>query len=510
MGTTCSKTNAATDHLFTSNDLSEFIAFFRLRGIEGFLSDNSVKTVTDLQFIYTSDEKLLEVQAAVDPQTYQRFLSAPLYATLLSGIDVAINNPKPKKRKPKSIAHEIDRVTRDFANTRAGIDITIMMDVTGSMTRYKENMEKHAENVVSKVKETHPNARIRVAFIGYRDVKDQGNLVVVDFTEDISAVQKEIKKEKPSGGTGYTADIAGALEKACTLSWSSETKIIFHACDTPCHGTDYHDPAKKIREPYPDGLPDGITRPASEDMLKQLRDRKVHYFFGRIIDHTDLMVQKFNSELKGDVPYIREVDVSNGSCLIDTVTQCVTDSSAGVLSTSLSYDCRDDPDNIEDTIQIDETKPNWNTISPLVAHMYESRTDVSYITEGSAAIPQGDPENVLGKEKQIEIQVAPRPFAKGKFKRAHWCRLDGKEKVIKFFTSNHKRGNIYSARKYLYAVNVAREYAKKYNMQREEEVPAIHFLDAKIVNIPSIKFGASEQTGSVAFGIVEDYLEGEW
>jgi hypothetical protein len=69
------------------------------------------------------------------------------------------------------------------------------------------------------------------------------------------------------------------------LDWSSETRILYHIADAPCHGREFH--RADCSDDYPDGDPNGL-QPA--DILRDLQAQRIQYFFGKVIDRTDLMV----------------------------------------------------------------------------------------------------------------------------------------------------------------------------------------------------------------------------
>ena len=85
---------------------------------------------------------------------------------------------------------------------------------------------------------------MRVAYIGYRDIDDEGSdyqhMDVIDFTTDHEAVSAKIESSKAFGGRGDgPEDLNLALEYAKGLNYNSKKLLIYLICDAPCHGDAY-------------------------------------------------------------------------------------------------------------------------------------------------------------------------------------------------------------------------------------------------------------------------------
>lgn len=112
-------------------------------------------------------------------------------------------------------------------------------------------------------------------------------------------------------------DVFGGLEKAIGLSWASSaelghTKVIYHICDAPCHGSEFHSMGKR-RDHYPDGDPKGRK---VEDLFGQMRAKSISYYFGRITNETDKMLEKFAAAYGRP---ITSFEVSDTSSIVDSI-----------------------------------------------------------------------------------------------------------------------------------------------------------------------------------------------
>ena len=174
------------------------------------------------------------------------------------------------------------------------VELCILMDCTGSMGQYIEQAKQKAAVIVEQAREKYA-VDLRVAFVGYRDFGDPVRFEVKDFVagESIDEVTQLLMRCTATGGGDAPEDVAGGLEKALHLSWSqssSRIKMIVHVADAPAHGSEYHD-----------GLGDnhnGVQNPDPAEMMRQLGDKKVAYYFFKINDSTDKMIAKLKEAHK--------------------------------------------------------------------------------------------------------------------------------------------------------------------------------------------------------------------
>ena len=105
--------------------------------------------------------------------------------------------------------------------------------------------------------ESNKGLTTRVAFIGYRDIKDSKRFEIIEFTENVHSVRGFISKLVATGGGDAPEDVAGGLDKALKLNWTENSvKSLFLILDAPTHGSDYHNYGN-FGDDYPKGSPDG-------------------------------------------------------------------------------------------------------------------------------------------------------------------------------------------------------------------------------------------------------------
>lgn len=125
------------------------------------------------------------------------------------------------------------------------------MDCTSSMGSWITNAKDTLMDIINKVVEEckdEGNLKVRVSFIGYRDIGDTHRFAIMPFTEDVQMVKQFIQMVQPDGGDDAPEDLQGGLQLCLHQDWTEEaSKRVFMIMDAPCHGRKYHD----LEDDYP-------------------------------------------------------------------------------------------------------------------------------------------------------------------------------------------------------------------------------------------------------------------
>eukprot|EP01133_Synstelium_polycarpum_P010258 gene10258-11961_t len=187
------------------------------------------------------------------------------------------------------------RVASPASNNLA--QLAIIMDITGSMGLWLAESKKMVSSLFESLKEKYAGIDLEVAFVGYRDHKDSVRFEICQFTSDVSAVEKVITPIVACGGDDTAEDVAGALNEVLKLIWKNGSKSVAHIADAPAHGSKYHNLVQPGEDSYPEGDPNQL-RP--EDLLKEMRDKSIDYYFIRIHGVTDKMIDVFRTAYDND------------------------------------------------------------------------------------------------------------------------------------------------------------------------------------------------------------------
>jgi len=109
------------------------------------------------------------------------------------------------------------RVTGVDNEANPTLELALLMDCTGSMsswiTKAKETLKEIIDNVIEECKE-EGNLKVRVSFVGYRDIKDRTRFEVKPFTDNLDEMKKFINSCQADGGADAPEDMQGGLKLA--------------------------------------------------------------------------------------------------------------------------------------------------------------------------------------------------------------------------------------------------------------------------------------------------------
>jgi hypothetical protein len=236
-------------------------------------------------------------------------------------------------RKVEKSSQEIyDLKIKERSSNSASVDIAFLVDCTTSMKRYIEAVRADILKTVSSIRALHSSAEIRLAFVGYRDHHDPINrLTVLGFTIDAEQFESFILANAFSKhGGDKPEDVFGGLNIIGNLDWKSQTRLLFHTGDAPCHGREFH---YCLHDKYPAGDPNGLTAPV---LLDRLKTNTISYFFGKLNGSTDRMIARFNEIMDSDVPFVTMEAVTSHSMMnffIEASAKSITPSSSASAST---------------------------------------------------------------------------------------------------------------------------------------------------------------------------------
>ena len=154
--------------------------------------------------------------------------------------------PQPKvvlKVKDKTQKKPVKPVNAADQHPQRSLDMCLLLDCTASMQTWIERSKDTLQKIIANVKaDFKKGLKVRVAFVGYRDVNDARRFEVLDFTQNLDHATKFIASMEATGGDDPAEDVQGGLQQALNLSWDPNTaKQAFLICDAPGHGRDIAD-----------------------------------------------------------------------------------------------------------------------------------------------------------------------------------------------------------------------------------------------------------------------------
>lgn len=140
------------------------------------------------------------------------------------------------------------------------IEVAFVLDTTGSMAGLIDGAKRKIWSIANSIVDVNPDADIRMALVGYRDLGDDYVVKPYDMTADLQGLYGNLVRFKADGGGDTPESVNEALDTAVNdLEWStsdSVRRIVFLVGDAPPHMD------------YDDG-------PTYEEIIRQARQNKI-------------------------------------------------------------------------------------------------------------------------------------------------------------------------------------------------------------------------------------------
>ena len=118
------------------------------------------------------------------------------------------------------------------------IEISFVVDATGSMGDELEYLKTELLDVISRIKDKNLSSSVYTSSVFYRDEGDEYITRISPFTNNENTTINFIKNQSANGGGDFPEAVHTALDKSVNeLQWSanSKTRIIFLLLDAPPH-----------------------------------------------------------------------------------------------------------------------------------------------------------------------------------------------------------------------------------------------------------------------------------
>lgn len=155
-----------------------------------------------------------------------------------SKLTIDINNGTDVSLTVKSFKDGPNKIVIPSTTIENKIEISFVVDATGSMGDELEFLKTELLDVISKIKKENPNSMVLTSSVFYRDEGDDYVTRVSNFTNDNNTTVNFIRNQSAGGGGDTPEAVHSALDKAVNeLQWSSnaKTRIMFLVLDAPPH-----------------------------------------------------------------------------------------------------------------------------------------------------------------------------------------------------------------------------------------------------------------------------------
>lgn len=119
------------------------------------------------------------------------------------------------------------------------IEVAFVLDTTGSMAGLIDGAKKKIWSIANSIIDVNPDADIRMALIGFRDIGDEYVVRTHDMSDDIQDLYGKLIRFQADGGGDTPESVNEALDAAVNdLDWSQRDdvrRIVFLVGDAPPH-----------------------------------------------------------------------------------------------------------------------------------------------------------------------------------------------------------------------------------------------------------------------------------
>lgn len=405
----------------------------------------------------------------------------------LDNLEASIERHK-KISRTESLCKIRELQLREIIKENSHVDIAFLVDCTGSMASYINEVKNHIHDIVRGIFDKFDN-KIRLAFVGYRDYSDGVNRIEqLNFT-NIEEFITFLENIEVRGGADIPEDVLGGLEAAVNLDWLSKNKIIFHMGDAPNHGKSYHNmPSSK--DDYYNGFPRELN---INILFKRIKKMNLKYFFARIKASTDKMIKEFK-RIGGD-SIVSVLDLSSVNLFEKLVTSLVTET---IEHTQLeSFDLFQSAEYIDrkDSVNSDYGR-SLKEYSVYEDDPYNSLMKDICVSWLDCKIPSDIPKSASYADMKshivainhnwtygIRLGKGRNPFAEGQQRISYHGQKDGKQIVLKefkYFGEGRDRREDYI--QIMEAQAIAAFMAKEFNKVSPNGSKNIFFLKVGCIN----------------------------
>ena len=94
------------------------------------------------------------------------------------------------------------------------LEVGLLCDCTGSMAEWIERAKQTLNQIIENtIKSCDGKLRVRVCFVGYRDVEDTERFSIIGFDNKVDKVKKFISTVEADGGGDEAEDVLGGIQK---------------------------------------------------------------------------------------------------------------------------------------------------------------------------------------------------------------------------------------------------------------------------------------------------------
>ena len=125
----------------------------------------------------------------------------------------------------------------DVTRSEVGVEVVFLLDITSSMGPYIEGLKKNCNDFADQIRKEGVDCRL--GLIGFGDVAEGDEFVVLEPTSKISDFQSKVASLRMVGGGDAPESSVEAMDLALKMKFRPHTRVCFiHITDAGCHEED--------------------------------------------------------------------------------------------------------------------------------------------------------------------------------------------------------------------------------------------------------------------------------
>lgn len=302
----------------------------------------------------------------------------------------------------------VDEKRTIFSNSKK-VDFCIMMNASRFNKKYIDSLPNNFVEKIEEIKKKYTDLDIRIGFILYYDSDEDAEFF--DFQNYDSQNFEELLSKIRIGENVRCKNFMSGMIWLNALSWSRQTRVLFHLCDTPYY------------------LKDNELR-----ALNYFKENKLNYYFCKTNEDTNKMIEQFN-EIFIEISCMRLniCECNDKDSFLYSIQRSICESVLTVEKISIK---RPDDDDDDDLIKINVSiKRGVLKEDEFLKH--EADLEVISIDEESfkkfiSGKERGKIENYITKKStKIKVSKSKNPFDRGNVRQAFLVYLHSKNGDLK-------------------------------------------------------------------------------
>ncbi|MCA9588602.1 MAG: VWA domain-containing protein [Myxococcales bacterium] len=134
--------------------------------------------------------------------------------------------------------HERARHTVYAPGPKQKLDISLVIDTTGSMGDELAYLQRELDAITARIKRDYPSAEQRWSLVLYRDNGDAYTVRWFNFRADVADYRTKLAQQAAAGGGDYAEATDQAIDIAQRLQWRRDAqtaRLVFWVADAPHH-----------------------------------------------------------------------------------------------------------------------------------------------------------------------------------------------------------------------------------------------------------------------------------